>query len=347
VPYPLTEEIIQVINPQGEVVDELPDLSEEQLLNLYQGMVLAREFSERMVALQRQGRVGTFGPLKGQEASVALAAPLRQEDWLAGSYREIPAYLAKGVPLSAIMERYGGYVTSHFPFEARCLPLQNVLATQILHGVGVAMAIKYERKPNVVVTVCGDGATSEGDFNEALNFAGVFKAPVVIVVQNNGWAISTPRHRQTATESIAHRGPGFGMPGYIVDGNDVLAVYKVLADCVERARAGEGPSLVELLTYRMGAHTTADDPRKYRPDTEPEEWQQRDPVIRYQNYLTGANLLTDEAVAQVYQQVGVEIDAAINTLEAHPLANPDQLFDLVYAKPTPHLVAQRKTMLHD
>ena len=240
--YPLADKVYQILTPEGKVVADLPDLSAEKMVEFYRWMVLGRIFSDRMVALQRQGRMGTFGPLNGQEAaSVGIAAPLQSEDWLTGSYREILSYFIKGVNLIDILQTYRGHIGSEYPAEARCLPIQIVLATQMLHAAGIAMGIKYDNKPDVVVGVCGDGATSEGDFNETLNFASVFQSPLVVVVQNNGWAISVPRSYQTKAEYIAHRGPGFGMPGYVVDGNDVLAMYQVMNDCVTRARAGGRP----------------------------------------------------------------------------------------------------------
>ncbi len=344
-PYLLTEEVYQVVNHDGKVVGQAPDLPGEDLIGLYRWMVLGREFSDRMLALQRQGRTGTFAPLRGQEASIGIAAPLQQEDWLMGSYREILAYFVKGVPLLSIMEDYSGYISANYPAEVRCLPMQIVLATQILHGVGLAMAMKYDGKPSVAVTVCGDGASSEGDFNEALNFAGVYKAPAIIVVQNNGWAISTPRHKQSATERIAHRGPGFGVPAYLVDGNDVLAVYKVMAECAARARAGNGPSLVEMITYRMGPHTTADDPRKYRPDEELEIWQQRDPLARYRRFLLDADMMTDVEDEQLHEDVVAEIQAAVEAMESLPPPDLNQHFDCIFAEPTPQLEQQRTEML--
>jgi pyruvate dehydrogenase E1 component alpha subunit len=258
-----------------------------------------------------------------------------------GSYRDVLSEMVKGVPPLAIMERYGGRVTTEYHREIHCIPFQVVLATQMLHAAGIAMAIKYEQAPQVVMGICGDGATSQGDFNEALNFAGVFKAPVVFVVQNNGWAISVPRRQQTATEYIAHRGPGFGMPGYVVDGNDLLAVYQVVADCVARARAGYGPSLVEALTYRLGAHTTADDPKKYRSEAELQEWTLRDPLIRYRKFLLDRYLLSEADDKCLYEEVRAQIQKTIERYEALPPPDPDQLFDLVYAEPTPQLQRQR------
>src|SRR5436309_2537401 len=206
-----TGEVRQVLSPEGALVGEPPDLPPETLLDLYRWMVFGRVFSDRMVTLQRQGRIGTFGPINGQEASlVGLAAPLQPKDWLLGSYREILSYFYKGVPVISLLEAYRGYAKEGYPAEARCLPIQIVLGTQMLHTVGIAMAIKYEAEPQVAVGVCGEGATSEGDFNEALNFAGVFRAPAVFVVQNNGWAISVPRRRQSAARYIADRAAGFG-----------------------------------------------------------------------------------------------------------------------------------------
>lgn len=344
-PYPLTKQVHQVVAPDGTLVGELPDLADGELLGFYRWMLFGRVYSDRMVALQRQGRMGTFAPLRGQEASAAIATPLQQEDWLTGSYRELLPYFVKGVPPLALMYTYRGYAGVKYPHEARCLPMQIVLATQMLHAAGLAMAIKYEGKPNVAVGVCGDGATSEGDFNESLNFAAVFQAPFVAVVQNNGWAISVPRHYQTASEYIAHRGPAFGMPGYVVDGNDVLAVHKVMADCVERARAGEGPSLLEMLTYRVGAHTTADDPTKYQPQDEVDEWRARDPLLRYRKFLRKRDLLSDLEDEQLHEEITDEIQAMVEKLEATPPQDPAAFFDLVYAEPTKQLKQQRAELL--
>lgn len=345
-PFPLVEKIHQIIDPEGQVVGDLPDLPPERLLELYRWMVYGRLFSDRMVALQRQGRMGTFGPLTGQEASlVGLAAPLETEDWLMGSYREVLSYFVKGVPPQAIMASFRGRIGVKYPYEARCLPYQIILATQMLHGAGIAMGIKYEGEANVVVSVCGDGATSEGDFNETLNFASVFQIPLIVVVQNNGWAISVPRDHQTKAEYIAHRGPGFGLPGYLVDGNDILAVYQVMSDCIERARAGQGPSLVELLTYRLGAHTTADDPTKYQPPEELEAWWAKEPLLRFRQFLMDRELLTDQEDEQLYETIKAEIQADVETVEALPPQSPDEIFDLVYETPTPQLEAQRTALL--
>lgn len=343
-----TDDVYQILNPEGQVVGKLPDLPADRLVQFYRWMLFGRLYSDRVVALQRQGRMGTFAPLNGQEAAlVGLAAPLQADDWLMGSYREVLAYYVKGVPLLALLKRPGGDVTDGYPPEVHTLPIQIILGAQMLHAVGVAQAIKYEKKPHVVGAVCGDGATSEGDFNEALNFAGVFKAPVIFVVQNNGWAISTPRHKQTAANYIANRGPGFGIPGYVVDGNDVLAVYQLMCDCIAHARAGDGPTLVEAITYRLGAHTTADDPTKYRSEAELRAWQRRDPLLRYRNFLRARDLLSEAEEQRLRAGIVAEIQAAVEAYEALPPMSPARLFELVYAELTPQLRRQRDQLLKD
>src|SRR6202045_3301053 len=239
----------QILDSEGNLVGDVPDLSDERMLALYRYMQLGRLFSNKIIALQRQGRATTFGSLVGQEATaVGLAAPLQQQDWLATSYREIASLIVKGVPVPTLVYSFRGFTPENWPAETHCLPVQIVIGTQMLHAVGLAMAAKIAGDPAVAVGVCGDGATSEGDFNEALNFAGVFQAPVVLVVQNNGWAISVPRHKQSAASTLAARGIGFGIPSVLVDGNDILAVYDTVQQAVERARSGQGPTLVETLT---------------------------------------------------------------------------------------------------
>ncbi len=344
----IDEKIYQVLTSEGELVDTPPEVSTEQLLSFYRWMVLGRVFSNRMIALQRQGRMGTFAPYNGQEATcVGLAGPLQAEDWLIASYRENISYLVKGVSLLTLMKQWGGYITDDYPPQARCTPFQIVLGTQTLHAVGVAQAIKYNKEPNVVVTAIGDGATSEGDFSEALNFAGVFKAPVVFVIQNNGWAISTSRKRQSAAEYFADRGPGFGIPSVIVDGNDVLAVHKVVSEAVKRARSGEGPTLIEAITYRMGPHTTADDPTKYRSAEKVNVWAERDPITRFRKFLMNQHLLTEAEDEDIYKAIDLEIEDVVAAYESLPVPSLSQQFDLVYATIPPQLQQQQSRILQD
>src|SRR5947208_2655322 len=334
----------QILDPEGNLVGEMPDLNAERMLSLYRFMQLGRVFSNKIIALQRQGRATTFGSLVGQEAAaVGLAAPLQEQDWLATSYREIASLIVKGVPLSTLMYAFRGF-TPTLPKEKHCMPFQIVIATQMLHAVGLGMAAKIAGDQAVAVGVCGDGATSEGDFNEALNFAGVFQAPVVLVVQNNGWAISVPRHKQSAAPTLAARGAGFGVPSVLVDGNDILAVYAVMQQAVERARAGQGPTLVETLTYRMGAHTTADDPTRYRTPDEVEFWRTKDPLVRFQRFLLSRDLLTEEQDRQLVAALEEEINEAVRAAEAMPAMPPDSFFDYAFAALPPRLQEQRSDL---
>ncbi len=337
----------QVLDEEGNLLGAMPDLSTERLLSLYRAMQLARAFSNKVIALQRQGRATTFGSLAGQEATaVGLAAPLQPQDWLATSYREIASLMVKGVPMETLLYCFRGYTPANWPHDAHCLPFQIVIGTQLLHAVGMAMAARIAGDPAVAVGVCGDGATSEGDFNEALNFAGVFQAPVVIVVQNNGWAISMPRHRQSAAPTLAARGIGFGVPSALVDGNDILAVYEIMQQAVERARSGQGPTLVEAITYRIGAHTTADDPTRYRTPAEVETWQKKDPLVRFQKFLVKRDLLSDELNRQISAELEEEINEAVRIAEAMPPMAPDSFFDYTSASLSPRLQAQRADLLH-
>jgi pyruvate dehydrogenase E1 component alpha subunit len=336
----------QILNAEGKLVGEMPDLSTERLLSLYRYMQLGRAFSNKIIALQRQGRATTFGSLLGQEATaVGLAAPLQPQDWLTTSYRELASLMVKGFPIAKLVYAFRGFISDQFPTETHCLPIQIVIGTQMLHAVGLAMAAKIAGDPVVAVGVCGDGATSEGDFNEALNFAGVFQAPVVLVVQNNGWAISIPRYRQSAAPTFASRGAGFGIPSVLVDGNDILAVYDVMQQAVERARAAQGPTLVETLTYRIGAHTTADDPTRYRDPDEVEAWRAKDPIARFQRFLVSRDLLSEEQARQVVEAVEEEINEAVQVAEAMPPMTPDSFFDYTSASLSPRLQQQRSDLL--
>jgi pyruvate dehydrogenase E1 component alpha subunit len=335
----------QILDEEGKLVGKMPDISAERLLTLYRMMHLGRAFSNKIIALQRQGRATTFGSLVGQEAAaVGLAAPLQPQDWLATSYREIASLIVKGVPLSTLIYSFRGF-TPAYPPETHCMPIQIVIGTQMLHAVGLGMAAKIAGDPAVAVGVCGDGGTSEGDFNEALNFAGVFQAPVVLVVQNNGWAISVPRRYQSAAPTFASRGPGFGVPSVFVDGNDLLAVYDVMSQAVERARSGQGPTLVELLTYRIGAHTTADDPTRYRDAAEVEAWKAKDPIKRMRRFLIQRDLLSEESDQQLVAEVEEEINIATNEALAMPAPAPDAFFDYTTGDLSPRQQAQREEVL--
>src|SRR5260221_548851 len=336
----------QILDAEGNLVGEMPDLSHERLLFLYRSMQLGRAYSNKIIALQRQGRATTFGSLVGQEATaVGLAAPMQPQDWLATSYREIASLFVKGVPLPTLVYSFRGFTAENFPPEIHCLPIQVVIGTQMLHAVGLAMAAKISGDPVVAVGVCGDGATSEGDFNEALNFAGVFQAPVFLAVKNNGWAISVPRHKQSAAPTLAARGAGFGLPSVLVDGNDILAVYDVMQQSIDGARSGQGPTLVETLTYRIGAHTTADDPTRYRQPEEVEAWRAKDPILRFQRFLMSHGMLSEEGNEQLVAAVEEEVNEAVHAAELIPPMAPDSFFDYTSATLTARQQEQRADLL--
>ncbi|MBO0683458.1 MAG: pyruvate dehydrogenase (acetyl-transferring) E1 component subunit alpha, partial [Candidatus Dormibacteraeota bacterium] len=298
-------------------------------------------------ALQRQGKLGTFSPVKGQEASVVGSAlPLDPaRDWVAPSYRELPALLHHGYPLERILASVMGKgVAGRIPDEVKVLPNQVALATQLQHAVGLAWGLQLQRKASVVMAYCGEGATSEGDFHEALNLAGVRRAPIVFVVQNNQWAISTARAVQSAGE-FYRRAEGYGFPGRQVDGNDLLAVFEVAEEAVARARSGEGPTLIECLTARLSFHNTTDNPAAYLPEGWLERAEQEEPIRRVQAYLSGQGLWDEATQAAVEGEILEQIDAAVEAAGAMPAAQPGDVFDNVYAEPPRRVLRQREELL--
>src|SRR5499433_149968 len=338
-----TVDYLSVLDAEGNLDASLdPRLPGEELKRLYRDMLLARRLDERMVRLQRQGRIGTFAPIKGQEASqIGSVFTLRQTDWMVPSFRETAAMLWRGWPVEKLLMLYAGYLEGGQPEPSQNdLPITIPVATQLPHAVGLAYAAQYRGDDAVVMAYCGDGATSEGDFHEALNFAGVWHVPIVFVVQNNQWAISVPLKKQTHSRTLAQKALAYGLPGIQVDGNDVLAVYAAAREAVDRARAGDGPTLIECVTYRLGVHTTADDPTKYRSDAEVAMWEQKDPLTRFKAYLEKRNLLEEG----LEHRVDEEIAEAIRRFEAVPAPDPLTMFDHVYAELPPHLVAQREEM---
>src|SRR5712664_2120568 len=338
-----TVEYLSVLDAEGNLDSALdPGLPPAELKRLYRAMLLARRLDERMVRLQRQGRIGTFAPIKGQEASqLASVAVLRPTDWMVPSFRETAAMIWRGWPIEKLLLFFAGHLEGGQPSpDQRDLPITIPVSTQLPHAVGLAYAAQYRQDDVVVMAYFGDGATSEGDFHEALNFAGVWHVPVVFVCQNNQWAISVPLKKQTHSRTIAQKALAYGLPGLQVDGNDVLAVYAAAREAVDRARAGEGPTLIESVTYGLGVHTTADDPTKYRAEEEVQMWEQKDPLTRFRIYLEKRGLLE----AGLEQQVDDEIAEAVRRFEAAPPADPLTMFDHVYATPPPGLLAQRDEM---
>src|SRR5919197_1205836 len=269
-----TVEYLSILYAEGNLDSAVdPGLPAAELKRLYRAMLLARRLDERMVRLQRQGRIGTFAPIKGQEASqLASVAVLRPTDWMVPSFRETASMLWRGWPIEKLLMFFAGYLEGGQPApDQRDLPITIPVATQLPHAVGLAYAAQYRGDDVVVMVYFGDGATSEGDFHEACNFAGVWHVPMVFVCQNNQWAISVPLKKQTHSQTIAQKALAYGFPGLRVDGNDVLAVYAAAKEAVDRAREGGGPTLIECVTYRLGVDTTPDDPTKYRPAEEDAE----------------------------------------------------------------------------
>ena len=336
-------EHLSILDSDGNLDAALePKLADKDLRSLYRSMRLARRLDERMVRLQRQGRIGTFAPTKGQEASqMGSIFTLRPTDWMVPSFRETAAMIWRGWPIEKLLLFFAGHLEGGQPApDQHDLPITIPVATQLPHAVGLAYAAQYRGDDVVVMAYFGDGATSEGDFHEALNFAGVWHVPVVFVCQNNQWAISVPLKKQTHSRTIAKKALAYGLPGIQVDGNDVLAVYAAAREAVDRARAGDGPTLIECVTYRLGVHTTADDPTEYRSDAEVAMWEQKDPLTRFKTYLEKRNLLEES----LEQQVDEEIAAAIRRFEATPTPDPVTMFDHVYAELPPDLAAQRDAM---
>ena len=333
-------EHLSILDADGNLDVALePALGPEDLRRLYRAMLLGRRLDERMVRLQRQGRIGTFAPIKGQEAAqMGSVFTLRPTDWMVPSFRETAAMIWRGWSIEKMLLLFSGRLEGGQPEpEQRDLPVAIPVGTQMPHAVGLAYAAQYRGDDVVVMAYCGDGATSEGDFHEAMNFAGVWSVPLVFVVQNNQWAISVPLKKQTHSATIAQKAVAYGMPGIQVDGNDVLAVYAASREAVERARAGDGPTLIEAVTYRLGVHTTADDPTKYRSEEEVKAWERKDPLTRFTGYLEKRNI----AVAGVEAEVDAEIAAAVARFEAMGPADPLGMFDHAYGEPPAALEAQR------
>lgn len=323
-------EFLSILDAEGRVDRALePAIPADDLRRLYTTMVLARQLDERILILQRQGRIATALSNRGQEA-VALGAAyaLRSSDWMVPYFRELAAYLWRGWQAEQLILYLAGYAEGMaIPAEARDLPLCIPVASQLPHAVGLAYASQHRGEDSVALAFLGDGATSHGDFHEAMNFAGVFQAPVIFCCANNQWAISVPVARQTRARTLARKAQAYGIPGIQVDGNDLLAVYAATREAIERARTGGGPTFIECVTYRLGAHSTADDPRRYRQESEAQEWMARDPVLRFRAYLVARGVLDGGTPDPLEARLAQDIHAAVGRAEARMAIEPLAIFE--------------------
>ena len=338
----------RILDPRGRLVDGAePTMTEAQTIEALRWMLFSRMFDARATGLQRHGRLGTVSPVKGQEASViGVSMALNPDiDWIFPSYREVRAVLRHGIPAGAYLASLMGKVMAgRIPEGVNTLPTQVALATQIPQAVGMAWGLKLQGKPGVVVPFFGEGAASEGDTHEAMNLAGVKRAPVVFVLQNNGWAISTSTAQQSAGE-LYRRAAGYGFTGVQVDGNDLFAVYEAAREAVARARRGEGPSLIETMTYRLSFHNTTDNPRAYLPEGWLEEAERLDPIARLTTYLRGTGLWDEAAEEAMRGEIQEELDAAVEWADAQPAPLAEDVFNFAYANPPERVRRQRAELL--
>jgi len=349
--------LLSVVGDLDVPFQRLETTADHELLSRMQRELLRiRVLDARMIVLQRQGRVGFYGACTGQEAvPIACGFAVQPNDWVFPALREQAIMLVRGFPLRTFIAQVFG--NSGDVLKGRQMPSHgsgrvvhqvswsSVIGPQIPQAVGAAWAAKLQKRPDVMLGFMGDGATSEPDFHAAMTFAGVHQTPSVLVCQNNGWSISIPTARQTASETIAIKGHAYGVPSVRVDGNDVLAVYEVMKGAVDRARRGEGPTFVECVTYRIGAHSTSDDPTRYRSSEEVERWQRRDPIERFHRWLVAKGLTTDEKRAAIEAELDAEVVAAIKDVEPLPSPPRESLFDDVYAELPWNLREQREQLL--
>lgn len=341
-------EWLQILDEKGSCDEELrPPLTEQEIWRLYEWMVLSRTFDEKAFKLQREGRLGTYASILGQEAAqVGSAFALEPSDWMFPSFREPGVSIVRGLPLRMIFQYWSGDERgSVIPEGQNDFPITIPVGTQIPIAAGAAWAAKARGDRNAVAVYLGDGATSKGDFHEGLNLAGVLSLPVVFFCQNNQWAISVPLGRQTAAKTLAQKAIAYGFTGIQVDGNDVFAVYKAAKESLERARAGGGPTFVECVTYRIGDHTTADDASRYRSAEELAEWKRKDPIDRLKKYMEQTGIWDEAHGRKALAEAAARVDAAVKEAEAAPAPDPRDMFRYTFAEPTGELKEQMENFL--
>lgn len=350
----MTESLLSILTEEG--LSQSVDLPDDLLLKIYRTLVAVRAFDERAMQTQRQGRIGFYVPCKGSEACyLGSAAAMEADDWIFPSYRETGIPLLRGLKMRDLVGQLvgnsadlvkGRQMPNHFSFKSvHFASISSPIGTQISQAAGTAMAMKYKKKKTAVITYFGDGATSSNDFHCGLNAAGVAKAPVIFFCTNNQWAISCPVEKQTAAKTLADKAIGYGMPGIRVDGNDVFAVYKATKEAVERARRGEGPTLIEALTFRMTSHTSSDDAGKYVPAEQFKEWEAKDPLTRLKSYLFSFNLWNEAKDAALWQECRGEAAEAFKSVLEQKDLPISVIFDDVFQEIPPSLLKQREDFL--
>jgi pyruvate dehydrogenase E1 component alpha subunit len=331
-------EFLQIINEQG-VFDSalLPPFNDSDFKNIFETMVLVRTFNQRALSLQREGRIGTYASVLGQEASqIGSALALEDGDWIFPTFRESGVFISRGYPMWMLYRYWMGDERGmKAPEGMNIFPMSVPVGTHLPHATGAAFAMKHRGEKKVAAAYFGDGGSSRGDFHEALNLAGVFKSPVIFLLQNNQWAISLPRERQSAAKTLAQRAFGYGVPGIQVDGNDLMAVYSATKEAVERARRGDGPTLIECYTYRLDDHTTADDASRYRNKEDVEEWRKKEPMIRFRLFLEKKGLWTKEYEEEVSKKALEAVDKEIELSEKYPAPVPADIIRYTNSEPTP------------
>ena len=346
----LNTEMVQILDHDGNLNEKLrpKELTDEVVLQLYEKMVYCRMCNDRALKMQRSGRMGTFTSIEGQEAlQIGSEFALKKQDWIVPAFRELAVMWAHGVPMERIYQYWiGNEWGSHPPAGVHVLPVSIPVGSQMIHGVGLSWAAKLQGKDEIAVNYFGDGASSEGDFHEAMNFAGVFKTPTIFICQNNQYAISTPRTIQTAAKTIAQKALGYGFPGVLVDGNDLFAMFAVTKEAEQRARKGDGPTLIEAYTYRFGDHSSSDDSSKYRDKAEVEAWRPKDPLRRIQLYLAKKNMWNEEIERSMRIRLQVDVDAVTEKAQAFANQTVDEIFDYTYAE-VPQALAEQKAYLKE
>lgn len=339
-------EMIQYINQEGKASKHIPKISSNVIKRMYELMVLARTFDDIALKLQREGRILTYASLLGQEATqIGSALAFDKSDWLVPIYRDNGVFITAGYPLDLLYLYWAGDTRGmKIPNDINILPISIPVGSQIPHGTGIAWAHALQGKKLATGVYFGDGSTSKGDFHVGLNFAGVFNTPCIFICENNQWAISTPRSRQTKSKTIVQKAQAYGVEGVLVDGNDVIAVYSIVKQAIEKAKKGSGPTLIECYTYRIEHHTTADDWKRYRDEKEVNAWKKKDPIKRLKKYMESRGIGDSEYEKQVIESAKIKVNKAVKKFESYPLPDPHDIFEHIYETRPQNIEEQLKDL---